>query len=334
MEDRATRLVVVGASAGGIEPLKQIVSELPADLPAAVAVVLHVPATGSRLPDILSHHAEIPAAHAADGDPIIDGRIAVAPPDRHLLVRDGRFGVVRGPRENGFRPAIDPLFRSAAAAYGPRAVAVILSGSGADGTAGSASISARDGCVIVQDPDEAVFPGMPQAAIARDHPDRVMPAERIAAAVVEAVRNPPRERSVSDNGQDEMNLETSFAELDRDTIEISEPPGRPSAFACPACGGVLWEVDDGVHRFRCRVGHAYTDESALADESNGIDDALWAAFRALHERAELASRTARRSRERGGGTGVAGRLESQAREALDQAEVIRTILLERDVSGG
>lgn len=323
----------MGASAGGIEPLKRITSELPAGLPAAVAVVLHVPATGSRLPDIINRDAVLPADHAVDGGPVVAGRIAVAPPDHHLLVRDGRFVVVRGPRENGFRPAIDPLFRSAASSYGSRAVAVVLSGSGADGSAGSAAVAARGGCVIVQDPDEASFPGMPERAIARDHPDRVMPAERIAAAIVAAVRDFPTAVDVSENGRDEMNLETSFAGLDRDTVEISEPPGRPSAFACPACGGVLWEVDDGLRRFRCRVGHAYTDDSVLAEESDEIDKALWAAFRALHERADLATRTARRSQGQGR-AGVAGRLESQAREALDQAELIRTILLERDVSGG
>jgi two-component system chemotaxis response regulator CheB len=151
---------------------------------------------------------------------------------------------------------------------------------------------------------------------------------------VEAVeRDLSEAASVSENGFDEMNLETSFAELDRETIELSEPPGRPSAFGCPDCGGVLWEVDDGLHRFRCRVGHAYTDEAVLAAESEETDKALWAAFRALHERADLATRTARRSRERGGGT-VAARLEAQALEALDQAELIRTILLERDAAGG
>ena len=333
MNDPTSRLVVVGASAGGIEPLKRMLGELPADLPAAVAVVLHIPATGSRLPDILNRSSGIPAAHAVDGEPVVDRRIVVAPPDRHLLVRRGRFVVVRGPRENGMRPAIDPLFRSAAAAYAPRVVAVVLSGSGADGSAGAAAVSSAAGCVIVQDPAEADFPGMPETAIARDHPDRVVPVERIAAEVVAAVRDLPEEAALSENDRDEMNLETSFAELDRETIEISEPPGRPSVFGCPACGGVLWEVDDAVHRFRCRVGHAYTDEGVLAEEVEQIDTALWSAFRALHERAELASRTARRSRGQGG-TRVADRLESQAREALDQAELIRTILLERDVSGG
>lgn len=333
MEDRASSVVVVGASAGGVEPLKLVIGELPADLPAAVAVVLHIPRSGSRLPDILNRNAELPAAHAVGGEPFRPGRIYVAPPDHHLLVRNGHSVVVRGPREHNVRPAIDPLFRSAAAEYGPRVVAVVLSGSGGDGTAGAAAVSARGGCVIVQDPQEALVPGMPEAAIVRDHPDRVMPMDRIAAAVVEAVAGLPSEAAVSENASDEMSLETSFAELDRETLELSEPPGTPSAFSCPACGGVLWEVDDGMHRFRCRVGHAYTDESVVVEDGEEVDKALWSAFRALHERADLASRTARRSRD-SGRDNLAGRLELQAREALDQAELIRTILLERDVSGG
>jgi two-component system chemotaxis response regulator CheB len=130
-----------------------------------------------------------------------------------------------------------------------------------------------------------------------------------------------------------MSIETSYAQLDEETIERSEPPGSPSAFSCPACGGVLWEVEDGVHRFRCRVGHAYSAEGVLDEESEEIDKALWAAFRALHERADLSTRSARRSRRNGSGK-VAERLDATAREALDQAELIRRILLERDASRG
>jgi two-component system, chemotaxis family, protein-glutamate methylesterase/glutaminase len=271
VDDRAASLVVIGASAGGLEPLRRIVAELPGSLPTAVAVVLHIPPDGSRLPDILNRQTEMAAAHAADGDPIVAGRIYVAPPDHHLLVRDGRCALVRGPRENGVRPAIDPLFRSAAASYGSRVVAVVLSGSGGDGTAGTAAVSSRGGCVIVQDPGEASFPHMPETVLARDHPDHVLPTARIAPAVVAAVKKLPVRASVSENGRDEMKLEISPAELGRESIGLAEPPGAPSAFVCPACGGVLWEVGDGVHRFRCRVGHAYSDVSVLAYGGEEID---------------------------------------------------------------
>jgi two-component system chemotaxis response regulator CheB len=332
VENGTLTLVVIGASAGGVEPLKAVVAGLPPDLPAAISIALHVPASGSRLPDILSREGPFPAHHAADGDPLAVGHVYVAPPDRHLLVEGSRCVVVRGPRENGARPAIDPLFRSAAAAFGPRAVAVVLSGARSDGSAGAAAVAARGGTVIVQDPGEAVFPGMPSAAIERDHPDRVTPTAEIPAAVVAAVEKLPEEAGLRENGG-EMSLEMRYLALDRDAIEETKPLGAPSAFSCPDCGGVLWEVDDGLHRFRCRVGHGYTDEAVLVEESKAVDNALWAAFRALHERADLSSRSARRSRERGA-NGIAGRFDAHAREALDQAELIRTILLERDVAGG
>jgi len=180
-------LVVIGASAGGIEPLKQIAAGLPADLDAAVAVVLHVsPTAESRLPAILERAGPLPAAHARDAEPLAVGRIYVAPPDRHLLAVDGRCAVVCGPRENSSRPAIDPLFRSAAA-YGSRVVAVILSGMMADGAAGAALVSSVGGTVIVQDPDEAEFPAMPTNAIEREHPDCVLPPAAIPAAIVGVV---------------------------------------------------------------------------------------------------------------------------------------------------
>ena len=329
MDERPRSLVVVGASAGGVEPLQRVLDALAADLPAAVCVALHVPATGSRLPEILNRRGKLRATHAVDGEPLLAGRIYVAPPDRHLLVREGTCVVVRGPRENNARPAIDPLFRSAALDFGPASVAVVLSGSRDDGAAGAAAVSAQGGCVIVQDPEEADFPGMPGSTVARDHPDRVLPTAEIAAAIERAVRRLTQEPHVSDNGRDEMSIETSYAQLDDETIERPDQLGVSSAFSCPACGGVLWEIDDGLHRFRCRVGHAYTAEGVLNEESEEIDKALWAAFRALHERADLSTRTARRS-----SGSIAERFESNAREALDQAELIRRILLERDATRG
>jgi two-component system, chemotaxis family, protein-glutamate methylesterase/glutaminase len=333
MSERPSSLVVVGASAGGVEPLREIISALPADLAAAVVVVLHVPREGSRLPEILTRAAQMPAAHATSGEPLAAGRIYVAPPDRHLLVRDGRAVVVRGPRENSARPAIDPLFRSAALEFAARTVAVVLSGVRNDGALGARAISEQGGCVIVQDPADADFPGMPESAIARDHPDRVLPATAIAPAIVKAVQRLSQEAPVSENERDEMALETRYAELDRDTVEQWDPPGTPSPFSCPACGGVLWEVDDGLQRFRCRVGHAYTADGVLDEESEEIDKALWAAYRALQERADLSTRSATRARERGS-RGVAERFDEQAGASLDQAELIRSILLERNGAGG
>jgi two-component system, chemotaxis family, protein-glutamate methylesterase/glutaminase len=329
VEDRASRLVVVGASAGGVEALKTFVAGLPPELPAAVGVVLHVSPNGrSRLPEILSRAGRLPTAHALDGEPIRAGRIYVAVPDRHLVARRGRWVVVRGPRENHARPAIDPLFRSAALEYGRSAIAVVLTGSRGDGVVGAAAVSARGGVVIVQDPEEAEFGGMPSSTISGDHPDRIMPLATIAPAVVEALDQLPEEKRMRENADEEMSLETRYSTLDRETIERARPPGEPSAFSCPACGGVLWEVDDGGPlRYRCRVGHAYTPEAVYEDQTDAVEYALWAAFRALHERAELTHRIAHRTRSSGA---TSKRFEDLSREALDQANLIRTVLLERN----
>jgi two-component system chemotaxis response regulator CheB len=177
---------------------------------------------------------------------------------------------------------------------------------------------------------------MPVSTIARDHPDRVLPVARIGEAIVQLVKDLPEEADVSENDREQMDLETRYAELDHDAVEHSYPPGEPSVFACPACGGVLWTIDDGdTMRFRCRVGHAFTADGVLEEEAEEVDRALWAAFRALHERADLANRSAQRLGARGAER-TAERFHGLAREALDQAELIRTILLERDadVDGG
>src|SRR5262249_53139874 len=156
-----------------------------------------------------------------------------------------------------YRPAIDPLFRSAAAAFGPRVVAVVLSGARSDGSTGAATVAEAGGTGIVQDPTEAGFPSMPAKTIAKEHPDCVMAVGEIAASVTRTVRGLSERVGVRDNAPDDMTLEVRYAALDRSAIEAADPPGRPSAFSCPECGGVLWELDDGeLPRFRCRAGHA------------------------------------------------------------------------------
>lgn len=326
-------IVVVGASAGGITPLKTLAAGLPPDLPASVAIVLHVsPDVPSRLPQILARAGPLRATHAENGEPLEAGRIVVAPPDRHLLVTGGRTVVVRGPRENQARPAIDPLFRSAASTFGDRVVAVILSGARSDGVAGCAAVSARGGTVLVQRPDEADFPDMPAAAIAVDHPNAVLPLSELAAAVAARVADWRGGAPISDNGESAMNLENSYATFDEAVIERGRPPGSSSTISCPARGGVLWEVDDGdLLRFRCRVGHAYTAEGPLEDQSEVVDRALWSAFQALHEKAALAERIAARNdvqgRER-----TRSRFEAMAREAREQADTIRDVRLQRDAA--
>ena len=187
-------IIAVGASAGGVEALVRLVAALPAGLPASVFVTLHVPATfPSALPAILSRAGGLPAAHARDGQAFLPGHIYVAPPDHHLLLEGGAVRLSHGPRENGSRPAIDVMFRSAAHAHGPRVAGVVLTGTLYDGTGGLITIKRAGGVAIVQDPDEAAFAAMPRSAIGGDHPDYVLPLTGIAATLVRLAQGQPQQ---------------------------------------------------------------------------------------------------------------------------------------------
>ena len=323
-------IITVGASAGGVEALAGLVRGLPADLPAAVFVALHVPAHGtSVLPQILSRRGPLPARHARDGEAIDPGRIYVAPPDQHMLIHGRVIRLSRGPRENGVRPAIDPLFRTAARWYGPRVVGVILSGTLDDGSAGLVAIKERGGVAIVQDPEEALFPGMPRNAIDAAPVDHILPTP----AIPELLNRLAREEAAGEGDvpmPDDMETEAAIAEFELAALEDKDHPGSPSPYACPDCAGVLWEIQDGeMTRFRCRVGHAWSPTSLLAAQSKSLETALWTAFRALEERAALAIRSAERFRSKGR-MGAASRFEAQARESKKRATLIRQVLLNGD----
>jgi two-component system chemotaxis response regulator CheB len=327
MDEPASTVVVVGASAGGLEALTTLAAGLPEDLEAAICVVLHLPrGADSRLAEIISRAGPLPASQVREEERLVRGRIYVAPPDRHLAVRDGQLLVTRGAHENGVRPSIDVLFRSAARWYGRRAIAVVLSGARDDGVAGASAVGRRGGCVVVQSPDDARFPSMPSETVSRDHPDRVLPAAQLAAAVTAAVRRLSKEAAMSENGGDTMSLETQYAMLDPEMIGRDSPPGESSEYSCPACGGVLWELEEPeLVRLRCRVGHAYTADSAFEAQGEAVEAALWTALRALQERAQLSDRLA----ERVGGAGAKksqARFEELAGEAREQAEMLRRLL--------
>ena len=326
----ARDVVVVGASAGGVETLGALVQTLPADLNAAVFVVLHVPATGSVLPGILSRAGRLPAAHAEDGEQIVPGRIYVAPPDHHLVLRRDGIRVERGPRENGHRPAVDPLFRSAARTFGRRVVGIVLFGSRDDGTAGLSAIKVRGGVTVVQDPADALYPGMPLNALEYVDPEYVLPIEEIGPLIVGLTSNEPV--AVGAGNPHGSEVETQVERLERESTEDPQP-GTPSAFSCPECGGVLWEAKEGeLARFRCRTGHAFSEASLLAEQSEQLEAALWSGLRALEEHAALNRRTAARLRSRGHGN-TAARFERQADDAIDQAGRIRTVLRTLEVPG-
>ncbi|HEY7033302.1 MAG TPA: chemotaxis protein CheB [Thermomicrobiales bacterium] len=319
-------IVVVGASAGGIQALLAMVHGLPADFPGAVFVVVHTsPQAPSVLPHLLARAGQLPAKHAEHGEPIVAGRIYVAPPDQHLLVRPGYVELRHGPRENHSRPAVDPLFRSASRAYGPRVTGVVLSGALGDGSAGLLSIKARGGIAIVQDPSEAIVEGMPRSALRLVDVDCTLPAAKIAPALVHFANEPISARgdaAMSDpDEQAEETIRTDIAEQadDRRHNELT-------LFTCPDCGGSMWQVDEGpLLRFRCHVGHAFGPEALLNLKSDELEAALWTCVRLLTEKATLTRQLATRTTMSGNGR-RAKRVEEQAELDEQHARVIRELL--------
>lgn len=319
-------IIVVGASTGGVEALAQVIRGVPADLPAALFVVLHIPARGpSALPEILRRHGPLPAGHPVEGEAIRPGRIYVAPPDHHLLVRRGSVHLGRGPHENGHRPAVDPLFRSAARAYGRRAVGVVLSGALDDGAAGLAAVVARGGIGIAQDPTEALVASMPCAAIENVAVDHVVPATAIGPLLDRLARE-----VVPNGGEpmpEDLDAEVEIADLDRDALQSPDRRhGMVAEFGCPQCGGAFWEHEGGPLRFRCRVGHAWTAASLLDRQVQAQGDALWVAFRALKEATALVLRLAERAA--GRDEAARARFAEEAQSFERRAEAVRRLICE------
>jgi two-component system, chemotaxis family, protein-glutamate methylesterase/glutaminase len=321
-------IVVVGASAGGVEALQRLARDLPADFPGTIFVTVHFPEHGtSALPQILNRAGPVRASHAADGDPIEPGRIYIAPPDHHLLLSRGGVRTVRGPRENGHRPAIDPMFRSAAAAFGPRVIGVVLTGNLDDGTSGIAAVRRAGGLGVAQDPDEALFRSMPDSVIRHAGVDRVSPLGELAATLVELMREPHLRVAEATAADDVRETELSALSLEA-MADTGNHPGRASLYGCPDCGGVLWQLEDGeLTRFRCRVGHAWTADALLLEQLVQFDEALWVALRTLEESAGLAAQLAKKQRDRGHQS-IGERFERQANELNERAEIIRAALIQ------
>jgi two-component system chemotaxis response regulator CheB len=320
----AIDVICIGASAGGVGGLQQVIGRLPPGFPAAVFVVLHLPqAATSVLPSILNRAGKLPALHAVHDDPIVGGHIYVAPPGFHLTLEAGRMRVTRGARENGHRPAIDPLFRSAALEFGARVAGVVLSGLLDDGTVGLREIKRAGGVAIVQDPADTPWPSMPQNAMDQVEVDYCARPAAIGDLLVDLTST---ERAAGVNQHDVGRSEREVRVLTMHEDE-RDKPGEPSPYSCPECGGVLWELRDGdILRFRCRVGHAYTSDVLAADQADTIEKALWTALRALEEQAALKRRLAERARAKGN-EAVAQRFEGQEVDLKRQAEQVRSLLL-------
>jgi two-component system chemotaxis response regulator CheB len=326
-------VVLVAASAGGVEALKRFVAQLPADLPATVLVALHVPASSrSMLAGILRRRSALPVGEAEDGQHLDCGIILTARPDRHLLIVGDRLELGSGPSENGHRPSHDAMLRSAALALGPRTIGVVLTGLLDDGAAGLATVARYGGRCLVQDPADAEFPSMPRAALAAVPTARPVALGDLAQEVTRMVTDEPEPWPEIDDERLARDL------LERDSARGLDPPnsetwvGEPSSFACPACSGVLNNVpDDTIVRFRCRTGHAYSAETLLARQDGEVEDALWTAIRVLQERVEMCRRLA--EREHGSGESWASaHYTRRAAEAEASAAALRK-LLHRDSVG-
>ena len=279
-------IIVIGASSGGFAALKKLVADLPADLPASIFVVWHMsPDLRGVLPQVLNRSGKIHAAHAVDGESIAENRIYVAPPDHHLLVEKDRVRVTRGPKENRFRPAVDPLFRSAAYNFGRRVIGVILSGALDDGTAGMWAVKERGGLTMVQHPHDAEVPSMPENALREVEIDYCLPIAEIGGKLAQLCREELVEEveTVMENDE-KTRIEIKIAAEDNAFESGVMKLGALTPFTCPECQGVLVALKDGERsRYRCHTGHAFSADTLLAAVTEHVEDSLWSAIRAVEE---------------------------------------------------
>ena len=317
-------VIAIGTSAGGVKALKAIIRLLPKNFAASIHIVQHISSTeASNLAAILNQVSKLKTTFAKDKELIEPGKIYIAPPDYHLLLESDRVRVIRGPRENRMRPAIDPLFRSAAIAYKSYATGVILTGMLDDGTAGLQAIKACGGTTIAQDPKEAEYPSMPQSAIDNVVVDRIVPIQEISAILSQRVREKPA--IVTDIPSDLL-LEVPIA---RDAITAPETMARigsPVAHSCPSCGGPLWQIgNNSLLYYRCHVGHAFTSHALIEEQNEATEKALWVALRTLEERSRLLKNMSDRYAEHGAEALAKTHLE-RSQEALEHSLAIRNLI--------
>lgn len=314
--------IVVGASAGGVQTLRELLARLPVDLPAAVLVVQHQSSGGGGLAGVLARATRLPVTRVDEPQALQHGQVYIAPPDRHIVVNGERVLPVGGPRENRARPAIDPLFRTAAAARGSRVIGVLLTGLLDDGVAGLEAVKRCGGLVVVQDPQDAPFPQMPRHALETVAVDHVLPVsamgERLGALTRQAAPSVPIPEDVA--------IEARLSGPERSRVPAIDAIGEHVSAACPECGGPLWRVGRGkTATYRCHVGHALSARALLESQSEQIEQALWAAVRALTERAAILDKLADDAEPRA--PRVAAGFRSRAAEARTQSEQARQFLL-------
>ncbi len=323
-------IIVIGTSAGGLKALGAILGTLPADIDAVFFIVQHLAADKpSILPQILTDVGSLPASHPVDGESIQTGRIYVAPPDYHLLVNQGSMRVVRGPQENRFRPAIDALFRSAARAYGTRVVGVVLTGYLDDGTVGLQAIKKRGGVAIVQDPNEAEYPGMAKSALRYVNVDYCLPLAEIPDLLVELSKEPAAQEETYPVTE-EIEIESKIAEQQMNTQEFLknvEAIGTRTTYTCPECNGSIWQIGkEQPLRFRCHIGHSFTANVFLAEQTQNLENALWSAVRVMEEKVTFSRQMAEQMRN-SNLTSAATKFEDHAMNLDKEVSLVRGIIL-------
>ena len=325
-------IVVVGASAGGMGAIEALARGLPRDLPAAVFVVWHLaPGVKSVLPQLLNRVGGLPAMNPKDGDPIKPGHVYVAPNDHHMLLEKGYIRITKGPKENRFRPAVDPLFRSAAYIYGSRAVGVVLSGALDDGTAGLWAIKLRGGTAIVQDPADAMHRSMPINALDNVEVDYKVPVAEMGSLLARLAQEeaapgtllPAEER-------EKMEAEVKIAREADSRIENILRFGELSPFTCPECHGVLTMFREGnLIRFRCHTGHALSASTLLEAGTEQVEMRLMDAMRALDETIMLLNQLGEQYAKQGN-TAAAEQCFNRARDAYERSRPIRQAALNNE----
>jgi two-component system chemotaxis response regulator CheB len=318
-------IIVIGASAGGFEAIKQLVATLPATLDATIFIVWHMsPDVTGILPQVLNRQKTIPATNAVDKEPIATNHIYVAPPDKHLLVEDGIVRVTRGPKENRFRPAVDPLFRSAAYTYGARVIGIILSGALDDGTAGLWTVKSWGGIAIVQEPAEAEVPSMPESALAAVEIDYRVSMAEMASLLVKLTAETVTEASeIEMEEQKKTAIETRIAAQNRALEQGILALGKLTPYACPDCHGVLSAIMDGhIIRYRCHTGHAHSADSLLTTITEKIEETLWSAIRSVEESIMLLNNLGDHYAEKNQPK-LAAMYFKKAQEAESRAEIVR-----------
>ena len=317
-------LIAIGGSAGAFQELQTMLAGIPTDFPGVVCVVLHTSPQSQLLAENLKRSSAIPVCYAFDGQRLEPGHVYVAPSDYHMLIKEDRLRVIRGPRENHCRPAIDPLFRSAALAFGDRVRAIVLSGYLDDGASGSIAISRCGGQVAVQSPASASAADMPNNTLSAVDVDFVGTPVQLTRWLVGSFDEPADKATASGSALHDRQIEREvhISESIESNIPLEQELGELVAMTCPECSGPLWELKvDKVRRYRCHTGHAYTAKSLLAHQDETIETALWAAMRLMQERANSLEQLAKDN--------VAGSetFSQRAAESRTNAQVLRSLLV-------